>query len=36
MIRGFLTGAHAADDVDRLVEATATFLHENRETLAAG
>jgi glutamate-1-semialdehyde 2,1-aminomutase len=35
MIRGFLTGAHTDDDVDRLVEATAGFLSEHRELLAA-
>ena len=34
MIRGFLTGAHTADDVDRVVEATASFLREHREVLA--
>ncbi len=36
MIRGFLTGAHSEDDVDRLVDATATFLEAHREVLAAG
>jgi glutamate-1-semialdehyde 2,1-aminomutase len=35
MIRGFLTGAHTADDVDRVVEATAGFLREHRDVLAA-
>jgi glutamate-1-semialdehyde 2,1-aminomutase len=34
MIRGFLTGAHTDDDVDRVVEATASFLREHREVLA--
>ncbi len=34
MIRGFLTGAHSEADVDRLVEATASFLEANRELLA--
>ncbi len=36
MIRGFLTGAHTADDVDLLVGATTSFLREHRELLAAG
>jgi glutamate-1-semialdehyde 2,1-aminomutase len=31
MIRGFLTGAHTEEDVDRLVEATASFLREYRD-----
>jgi glutamate-1-semialdehyde 2,1-aminomutase len=35
MIRGFLTGAHTDDDVDRVVDATAGFLRANREMLAA-
>ena len=35
MIRGFLTGAHTEDDVDRVVDATAGFLRANREMLAA-
>jgi glutamate-1-semialdehyde 2,1-aminomutase len=35
MIRGFLTGAHTDDDVDRLVEATAGFLKAHRDILAA-
>ena len=35
MIRGFLTGAHTQDDVDRVVDATAGFLRANREMLAA-
>jgi glutamate-1-semialdehyde 2,1-aminomutase len=35
MIRGFLTGAHNEDDVDRLVEATSSFLWANREALTA-
>ncbi len=34
MIRGFLTGAHTQDDVDRVVDATAGFLRANREMLA--
>ncbi len=33
MIRGFLTGAHTEDDVDRVVDATAGFLRANREML---
>jgi glutamate-1-semialdehyde 2,1-aminomutase len=35
MIRGFLTGAHTDDDIDRLVAATAGFLREHAEVLAA-
>jgi glutamate-1-semialdehyde 2,1-aminomutase len=35
MIRGFLTGAHTEDDVDRVVDATAGFVRANREMLAA-
>ena len=35
MIRGFLTGAHTTDDVDRVVEATASFLRANRDVLGA-
>jgi glutamate-1-semialdehyde 2,1-aminomutase len=34
MIRGFLTGAHTEEDVDRLVEATASFLREYRGLLS--
>jgi hypothetical protein len=34
MIRGFLTGAHTDDDVDRLVEATASYLREYRDLLS--
>jgi glutamate-1-semialdehyde 2,1-aminomutase len=34
MIRGFLTGAHTAADVDHLVGATADFLRAHREELA--
>ena len=34
MIRGFLTGAHTDEDVDRLVEATVEFLREYRDLLA--
>ena len=33
MIRGFLTGAHTDEDVDRLVEATASFLRTYRDVL---
>jgi glutamate-1-semialdehyde aminotransferase len=35
MIRGFLTGAHSEDDVDRLIEATNEFLVAHRAELAA-
>lgn len=35
MIRGFLTGAHTEDDVDRVVDATAGFLRKHRDLLAA-
>ena len=35
MIRGFLTGAHTDQDVDRLVEATAGFLRAHRAELSA-
>ena len=35
MIRGFLTGAHTDEDVDRLVDATAGFLRANRAVLSA-
>jgi glutamate-1-semialdehyde 2,1-aminomutase len=35
MIRGFLTGAHTDEDVDRVVDATASFLRQHRELLAA-
>jgi glutamate-1-semialdehyde 2,1-aminomutase len=35
MIRGFLTGAHTDDDVDRVVEATREFLVAHRAELAA-
>ena len=34
MIRGYLTGAHTEADVDRLVEATASYLWEYREVLS--
>ena len=34
MIRGFLTGAHTNDDVDRVVEATASYLREYRDLLS--
>jgi glutamate-1-semialdehyde 2,1-aminomutase len=34
MIRGFLTGAHTEEDVDRVVDATASFLREYRELLS--
>jgi len=33
MIRGFLTGAHTDEDVDRLVDATASFLRTYRDIL---
>jgi glutamate-1-semialdehyde aminotransferase len=36
MLRGYLTGAHTEEDVDRLVEATAEFLDDNRALLTAG
>jgi glutamate-1-semialdehyde 2,1-aminomutase len=36
MIRGFLTDAHTEEDVDRVVEATASYLRDNREVLRAG
>jgi glutamate-1-semialdehyde 2,1-aminomutase len=36
MIRGFLTGAHTAADVDRLVAATASFLDAHRDVLGQG
>ncbi len=36
MIRGFLTGAHTTEDVDRLVDATASFLDAHRDMLAQG
>jgi glutamate-1-semialdehyde aminotransferase len=35
MLRGYLTGAHTDDDIDHLVDATADFLHDHHETLAA-
>jgi glutamate-1-semialdehyde 2,1-aminomutase len=35
MLRGYLTGAHTDDDVDRLVEATAGFLRHHRVLLTA-
>jgi glutamate-1-semialdehyde 2,1-aminomutase len=31
MLRGYLTGAHTDDDIDRLIEATAGFLRDHRE-----
>ncbi len=34
MIRGFLTGAHSDDDVDRVIEATASYLREYRDLLS--
>jgi len=34
MIRGFLTGAHTEEDVDGVVEATASYLREHRDLLA--
>jgi glutamate-1-semialdehyde 2,1-aminomutase len=36
MIRGFLTGAHTDEDVDRVIEATADFLRAHRNELADG
>jgi glutamate-1-semialdehyde 2,1-aminomutase len=35
MIRGFLTGAHTDADVDRLIDATASYLRENRDLLSS-
>jgi glutamate-1-semialdehyde 2,1-aminomutase len=35
MIRGFLTGAHTEEDVDRVIEATASFIDDHREALLA-
>ncbi|HTC86357.1 MAG TPA: glutamate-1-semialdehyde 2,1-aminomutase, partial [Candidatus Acidoferrum sp.] len=35
MIRGFLTGAHTDDDIDRVIEATASFLRNHREIVSA-
>ena len=34
VIRGYLTGAHTEEDVDRLIEATTSFLREHREVLS--
>ena len=34
MVRGFLTGAHTEADVDRLVDASAGFLHAHRDSLS--
>jgi glutamate-1-semialdehyde 2,1-aminomutase len=34
MIRGFLTGAHTEEDVERVVDATASFLREHRDELS--
>ena len=34
VVRGYLTGAHTEADVDRLIEATASFLAEHRALLA--
>ena len=34
MIRGFLTGAHSEADIDRVVEATASFFRTYRELLS--
>jgi glutamate-1-semialdehyde 2,1-aminomutase len=34
MIRGFLTGAHTEEDVDRVIEATASYLWEYRDLLS--
>jgi glutamate-1-semialdehyde 2,1-aminomutase len=36
MIRGFLTGAHTEADVDRVVDATASFMWAYRDILSAG
>lgn len=33
MIRGFLTGAHSEQDIDRLIEATNSFMWEHRDVL---
>ncbi len=34
MIRGYITGAHTEADIDRLVEATASYLWAYRDVLA--
>ena len=34
VVRGYLTGAHSEDDVDQLIEATASFLREHRDLLS--
>ena len=34
MIRGFFTGAHTDEDVERLIDATASYMQANREVLA--
>jgi len=34
MIRGFLTGAHTEEDIDRVVEATASYFRTYRDLLA--
>jgi glutamate-1-semialdehyde 2,1-aminomutase len=36
MIRGYLTGAHTEEDVDRLVDATSSFMWEYRDLLRVG
>jgi len=36
VIRGYLTGAHTTDDVDRVVAATASFLRQHRDVLISG
>ena len=36
VVRGYLTGAHTDEDVDRLVAATSSFLAENRALIEAG
>jgi glutamate-1-semialdehyde 2,1-aminomutase len=35
MIRGFLTDAHTEEDVDRVIDATASFLRDDRDVLLA-
>ena len=35
MLRGYLTGAHTVEDVDRLVEATSSFLRANHDLVAS-
>jgi glutamate-1-semialdehyde 2,1-aminomutase len=33
MLRGYLTGAHTDDDIDRLIDATGEFLHEHPDAV---